>query len=50
VSRARIATHLDQVLDVFYVTDQAGHKIEDEARLAEIRERLLEVIGSGEEE
>ena len=46
VGRARIATHLDQVVDVFYVTDQAGHKIEDEARLAEIRGRLLEVIGS----
>jgi len=50
VSRARIATHLDQVVDVFYVTDQAGHKIEDEAHLAEIRGRLLEVIGSGKDD
>jgi len=44
VQRAKIATHLDQVLDVFYVNDQAGAKISDEARLAEIRRQLCEVI------
>jgi [protein-PII] uridylyltransferase len=49
VSRARIATYLDQVVDVFYVTDQSGNKIEDEARLAQIRDRLLEVIGSAKD-
>jgi len=44
VGRAKIATHLDQVLDVFYVTDQAGEKITDPERLEDIRRRLLEVI------
>ncbi len=46
VSRARIATYGDQVVDVFYVTDPSGRKLEDEARLAEIRDRLLAVIES----
>jgi [protein-PII] uridylyltransferase len=44
VWRARIGTHLDQVVDVFYVTDAEGCKIDDEGRLEEIRRRLLEVI------
>jgi [protein-PII] uridylyltransferase len=45
VSKAKIGTHLDQVVDVFYVTDRAsGRKITDEARLAQIRERLLAAI------
>jgi [protein-PII] uridylyltransferase len=41
---AKIGTHLDQVVDVFYVTDRDQRKVEDEHRLAEIRERLLQVI------
>ncbi len=45
VWRAKIGTYLDQVVDVFYVTQQDGRKIEDESRLREIRRRLLEVIG-----
>lgn len=44
VSRAKIGTFLDQVVDVFYVTDQQGKKIRDELRLDAIRRRLLEVI------
>jgi [protein-PII] uridylyltransferase len=44
VSVAKIATHLDQVLDVFYVTDQEGRKIVDESRLQSIQERLLAEI------
>ena len=44
VGRAKIGTYLDQVVDVFYVTDQPGRKIHDEARLDEIRRRLLEAI------
>jgi [protein-PII] uridylyltransferase len=44
VSRAKIGTYLDQVVDVFYVTDQAGRKIEDEQRLQEITARLLAAI------
>jgi [protein-PII] uridylyltransferase len=45
VSKAKIGTHLDQVVDVFYVTDQrTGGKITDETRLAEIRRHLMEAI------
>lgn len=45
VSTAKIGTHLDQVVDVFYVADvQSGDKVTDEPRLAEIRRRLLEAI------
>jgi len=44
VSVAKISTHVDQVVDVFYATNQQGRKIEDERQLAVIRERLLEAI------
>jgi [protein-PII] uridylyltransferase len=44
VSLAKIGTYLDQVVDVFYVTDQQGHKVEDEARLQEISAKLLRAI------
>ena len=40
VSLAKIATRLDQVLDVFYVTDRDGGKLQDEARLTSIPEVL----------
>ncbi len=46
VSLAKIGTYLDQVVDVFYVTDQLGRKIEDEGRLQEISAKLLEAIES----
>ncbi|WP_425614539.1 [protein-PII] uridylyltransferase [Anatilimnocola sp. NA78] len=45
VSIARIGTHLDQVVDVFYVTDrERGGKITDPGYLAHIHERLLAEI------
>jgi [protein-PII] uridylyltransferase len=44
VWRAKIGTFLDQVVDVFYVTDQAGRKIEDDARLDEIARRVTAAI------
>ena len=44
VHKARIGSHLDQVVDVFYVTDAADRKISDEQRLSEIRMALLERI------
>jgi [protein-PII] uridylyltransferase len=44
VSIAKISTYLDQVVDVFYVTDNEGQKIEDEAYLGEIRGRLLQAL------
>jgi [protein-PII] uridylyltransferase len=45
VSKAKIGTYLDQVLDVFYVTDdRTGEKITDERRLTAIRQQLLAAI------
>ncbi len=41
VDLAKISTHYDQVVDVFYVMTADGRKIEDETRLTEIRETLL---------
>ena len=41
---AKIGTYLDQVVDVFYVTERDGSKPQSDDRLAEIRNRLLEVI------
>jgi [protein-PII] uridylyltransferase len=38
---AKITTMVDQVLDVFYVTDNEGRKIEDPERLAVIRGELV---------
>ena len=50
VSTAKIGTHLDQVVDVFYVTDEGqGTKITDELRLNQIRERLMAAIEEVEE-
>ena len=46
---AKIGTYLDQVVDVFYVTDGAGQKIESELQLDEIRSRLYHAIESWEE-
>lgn len=44
VSVAKIATHIDQVLDVFYVTDSNGKKIQQGQRLLTIRDTLQERI------
>ena len=41
---AKITTMVDQVLDVFYVTDRQGRKIEDPARLAAIRDELTRAL------
>jgi len=38
---AKITTNVDQVLDVFYVTDAAGQKILEPGRLEHIRSELL---------
>ena len=41
---AKITTHLTAVLDVFYVTDAGRSKIEDEARLDEIRRTIVAAL------
>ena len=43
---AKITTMVDQVLDVFYVTDHEGRKIEDRARLETIRRELVQALES----
>lgn len=40
VVMAKISTHLDQVVDVFYVIDEQERKIEDHQRLLEVRKQL----------
>jgi [protein-PII] uridylyltransferase len=40
VDLARISTHYDQVVDVFYVRETNGRKAAGDARLAEIQETL----------
>ena len=41
---ARITTHLDQVVDVFYVTDEQNEKICDIERLERIKQQLGESL------
>jgi [protein-PII] uridylyltransferase len=45
---AKITTMVDQVLDVFYVTDNEGRKIEDPTRLAHIRAELTRALEAEE--
>jgi [protein-PII] uridylyltransferase len=44
---AKITTNVDQVLDVFYVTDAAGGKIVDAGRLQHIQAELLQRLAGG---
>jgi len=44
VRAAKIGTYLDQVVDAFHVTDLAGRKITDPARLERLRRSLAEVV------
>jgi [protein-PII] uridylyltransferase len=47
VHGAKIGTHLDQVVDVFFVTSE-GKQVQGDDRLDEVRTRLLEAIGDVE--
>lgn len=38
---AKISTHLDQVMDIFYVTDLAGNQLTDPAQHERLREALI---------
>ena len=40
---AKIDTHLDQVADVFYLSEMDGTKLLDKKRRSEIRQSLLEI-------
>ena len=50
VDVAKISTHLDQVVDVFYVTTREGEKITDEERLRTVHDTLLERLKEFEAE
>jgi [protein-PII] uridylyltransferase len=45
---AKITTMVDQVLDVFYVTDNEGRKIDDPERLEQIRRELTRALETEE--
>jgi [protein-PII] uridylyltransferase len=47
VSSAKISTYGEKVVDVFYVKNLFGHKIEHEDKLAEIRTTLEKVLAKG---
>jgi [protein-PII] uridylyltransferase len=48
ISTAKIATYGERAIDVFYVKDVFGHKIDEETKLKRIREALLPVLGEPE--
>jgi [protein-PII] uridylyltransferase len=45
---SKVATLVDQVLDVFYVTEADGHKIVDDQRLEHIRAELIRAVDETE--
>jgi [protein-PII] uridylyltransferase len=49
VSSAKISTYGEKVVDVFYVKNLFGHKVEHSAKLAAIRKALKEVLVKGNE-
>jgi len=44
IAYAKITTEVDQAMDVFYVTERDGGKVEKEERLAWIKKTLEEVL------
>ena len=44
---AKIATQVDQVVDVFYVRDFDGQKVDDPEWLADIRKTIIQVLAGG---
>ncbi|QGJ69532.1 Bifunctional uridylyltransferase/uridylyl-removing enzyme [Planctomycetales bacterium 10988] len=50
ISVAKIGTHLDQAVDVFYVSDTQGNRIEDQEEIKSIKTYIEEAISAFEEE
>jgi [protein-PII] uridylyltransferase len=44
ITSAHITTYGEKAVDVFYVTDLTGKKVESDARRSAVRKRLLEVV------
>jgi [protein-PII] uridylyltransferase len=49
ITSAHISTYGERVVDVFYVKDVFGLKVEDKAKLEQIEQRLLQAIAAPEE-
>jgi [protein-PII] uridylyltransferase len=49
ISSAKISTYGEKVVDVFYVKDLFGHKVEHDRKLKEIREHLVDVMAERRE-
>ena len=49
IATAHITTYGERAVDVFYVKDVFGLKVEDEAKLEQIEQRLLQAIAAPEE-
>jgi [protein-PII] uridylyltransferase len=47
ISSAKISTYGEKVVDVFYVKNLFGHKVEQPAKLSEIRQTLEAVLARG---
>jgi [protein-PII] uridylyltransferase len=47
VALAKIATEVDQAVDVFYVTEKQGGKVAEGTRMEQIREALMRAIAEG---
>ncbi len=47
VALAKIATEMDQAVDVFYVTEKDGSKVAEGTRMEQIREALVRAIAEG---
>ena len=46
-SSAKISTYGEKVVDVFYVKNLFGHKVEQPVKLSEIRRALEAILGYG---
>lgn len=46
ISSAKISTYGEKVIDVFYVKDLFGHKVDHERKLKDIREHLVEILAA----
>jgi [protein-PII] uridylyltransferase len=49
ITSAHISTYGERVVDVFYVKDVFGLKVEDKAKLEQIEQRLLDAIAAPED-
>jgi [protein-PII] uridylyltransferase len=49
IARAKVGSHVDQVVDVFYVCDENGDKVTASPRIEVLRLRLMQVLLKSEE-